>query len=516
MGQNHSAHIIDRDNHHMPQEISKWTLIDWERECAGGKDITGAYIYSIFAKLAEQAKENGLSWWIKEKLAAATLSEWRNKGIPARKENIMMMLSVLRRLSSQHRQPWFSDDRITKDIEKFLDSSACRNGRELSLETSEIEEIRQLVPLNPRIDSFFPLRRRLFPPPPDELYGRTNAIERVKQSIANNIVTVIAGLPGQGKTSLAWHMAVKLVLDGSYDDFDWTTHKYTYLDPQTGEKKDINTTSLHYNSSSSTLAFDDVLKSMSYRFHWTDTCALTPIERENKCAELLASRKYLIVLDNIETMRDTQAATEYFTRLKGDRRLPFNSRVLITSRQDVTGSNVELINLDGIDSNDVSSFFDSLARDNRKIQDPLQKLRLWEACHGNPLLMMIAFYRFTLGHKVESLVKMIKGINGGFETIFYNIFEDFMSELNLAHLLLAQAAAVTSERGHAITFDTLKLLWEKIYSDEASLKHSTKEATFNTALLELVKYRILTLQDVGEYAMHPLIKSYLAYTHANV
>ena len=516
MVQNHSAHIIDRGNHHMSQDVTQWNLIDWERECAGGKGITGAFIYSIFTKLAEQAKENRLSWWTKERLAASTLSEWRNNGIPACKENIMMMLAVLRRLSSQHRQPWFSDDRITKDIEEFLNSSACRNGRELSLETSEIEEIRQLVPLNTRVDSFFPLRRRLFPPPPDELYGRTNDIERVKQSIENNIVTVIAGLPGQGKTSLAWHVAVKLVLDGSYDDLDWTTHKYKYLDPETGDNKDINTTSLHYNSSSSTLAFDDVLKSMSYRFNWTNTCALTRLERENTCAELLASRKYLIVLDNIETMSDIRAATEYFTRLGGNRQLPFNSRILITSRQDVTSSKVKLINLDGIDQNDVSSFFDSLARDNKKIRDLQQKLRLWEVCHGNPLLMMITFYRFTLGHTVESLVKMIEKINGGFETIFYNMFKDFMSELNSAHLLLAQAAAVASERGYPITFDTLKLLWEKIYSDEASLKHSTKEATFDKALLELVKYRVLTLQDVGGYAMHPLIKSYLAYTHSNV
>jgi Mrp family chromosome partitioning ATPase len=164
----------------------------------------------------------------------------------------------------------------------------------------------------------FSLYRRLFPPPPEVLHGRSSAVEAIKRSIADNVVTVITALPGQGKTSLAWHTAVDLVLDGTYVDFDWTTHKYTQLDVRTGEKKETNAVRLHTpDPQKSTLYSDDVLVSMIYRFNWIEARAMSPLDRENKCAELLASRRYLVVLDNLETLPDIQHAVEYFSKLKG-------------------------------------------------------------------------------------------------------------------------------------------------------------------------------------------------------
>jgi hypothetical protein len=240
----------------MNPDTTQWTLIDWERECGGG---AAPDMYAIFNEIKEQARQRGIDWWGKDGLPRSTLSEWRKQGVP-HKENAMIMMSVLRRIASRHRRKWFSDDTITDDAERFLNSRACRNGSGYFLTTSEIEAICQLVPINQRMNSFHSLHRRLFPPPPEVLHGRSSAVEAIKRSIADNVVTVITALPGQGKTSLAWHAAVDLVLEGRYADFDWTTHKYTQLDARTGEKRETNAVRLHTpDPQRSTLDSDDCL-----------------------------------------------------------------------------------------------------------------------------------------------------------------------------------------------------------------------------------------------------------------
>lgn len=496
----------------MNRNTTKWKLNDWERECGGGTAPTPALIYTIFDEIAQQALEKELAWWEKTKLPRTTLFEWRDRGIPG-KNNIMIMISILRRVASKHRQVWLSDDTIAIDIDRFLGSLACRNGSEHFLTTGEIEEICQLVPVNQRIDSFFPLYRRLFPSPPKVLHGRNNAIKTVKKSIEDNIVTVITALPGQGKTSLAWHVAVDLIIDGMYMDFDWTTHKYTQLDTRTGEKKETNSVRFHnVDSQESTLYFDDVLISMTHRFNWVDARAMSPLDRENKCAELMASRRYLIVLDNIETFPDIQAAVEYFSRLKGYGLAHFNSRILITSRREVYGDNIRLIDLEGIDKEGVHAFFADLALDLSYIRwQNLQQIEVWEVCKGNPLLMMIVFYRFSLGHRFDELIRNIKEMSGGFETVFHNMFSEFISELNQSYVLLARVAAVTNERGIAISFADLQTAWiEHIYPAHAAILNGTPQDTLNHAIQELSKYRILTPLGGREYAMHPLIRAYLS------
>jgi hypothetical protein len=266
------------------------------------------------------------------------------------------------------------------------------------------------------------------------------------------------------------------------------------------------------SSQESKLRFDDVLISMTYRFNWVDARALSPLERENKCAELLASRSYLVVLDNIETLPDIQAAVGYFSRLKGYGTTHFNSRILVTSRQEVCASNIKNIDLEGIDKEGVHGFFADLASNLgfRGRQDSRQQIELWEVCQGNPLLMMIVFYRFSLGHRLENLINDIRKMSGGFEAVFDNMFSEFMSELNPSHVLLAKVAAVASERGITISFTDLQTAWiDKIYPEYAAVLNGAPQNTLDLAIQELRKYRILVPSDRGEYAMHPLIRTYL-------
>ncbi len=497
----------------MRQDTTEWTLVDWERECSNKTATNGAVVYAIFNEIKEQARQKKINWWKKDNLPRSTLSEWHTRGVPG-KDNAMIMMSILRRIASRHRQTWFSNETIATDADKFLNSKACRDRGQHFLTKSEIEEICQLVPIDQRVDSFRSLYRRLFPPPPEVLHGRSSAVEAIKRSIKDNVVTVITALPGQGKTSLAWHVAVDLVMNGCYEDFDWTTHKYTQIDVRTGERRETNPVRWHTpDPQKSKLCFDDVLVSMIYRFQWLDARAMSPLDRKNKCAELLASRRYLVVLDNLETLPDIQHAVEYFSRLKGYGLTDFNSRILITSRHEVYGSNIKLFNLEGIDSDGVDAFFTDLALELNytKPYDSLRWLKLWEVCQGNPLLMMISFYRLSLGHRFEDLIQSIEKASGDFETIFHNLFSELLSELNPAYVLLAKVAAVANQQGIAMSFAGLQTAWnERIYPEYAAGLGGTPQYTFSRAIHELRKYHIINASDGGEYAMHPFIRAYLS------
>ena len=69
------------------------------------------------------------------------------------------------------------------------------------------------------------LRSRVHPPPPRSLIGRDMDFMRVVESLQDNPVTVIDGVAGDGKTSLAWVCAVHGYQSRLYTNFDWVTDK---------------------------------------------------------------------------------------------------------------------------------------------------------------------------------------------------------------------------------------------------------------------------------------------------
>lgn len=169
--------------------------------------------------------------------------------------------------------------------------------------------------------------------------------------------------------------------------------------------------------------------------------------------------------------------------------------------------------MEGINSDGVDAFFTDLARELNytKPYDSLRWLKLWEVCQGNPLLMMIAFYRLSLGHRFEDLIQSIKGASGDFETIFDNLFSELLSELNPAYVLLAKVAAVANQQRTAVSFADLQAAWnERIYPEYTAVLNGTPQYTFSRAIHELRKYHIINISHEEEYAMHPLIRAYLS------
>jgi hypothetical protein len=491
------------------QSKEAWDLAKWLSNCYGNDRSPRNEIYPYFKELASIAKQEGMIWWTKEELKRNTFHEWQEHGIPKR-EDQKAMIAVLRRIASLHRQSIFSDKTLDTDIKDFLSSAACRNEDFFILKDTEILDIRILVPLK-LDDSFSRLHRRIYPKPPNILRGRTESSKLVKESIQNNLITVLGTLPGQGKTSLAWHIGVELVTTGNFRDFDWTTHKYSLINPQTGEKKKLDPTKYQSKiSQGSTMNFDDILISMGHRFRWLDNRALDPLLRQDRCAALLRDNKYLIVIDNIETAPDIEEIVNFFSKLQGYGLPHFESRILITSRHFLTVENIQNIDLKGIEESGVLDFFGDLASDYPKqamnqlpnIADE-QYRELWATSHGIPLLMMFSFYHLCAGTSYSSVINGLKHASEDFEIIFENMFGDLLSTLHPAHQKLAQVAAIIDLRNYAITYETLKNAWQTIDPNNEISNGLL------TALQELTKYRIITQNSAGQYTIHSLIRAFL-------
>lgn len=163
-------------------------------------------------------------------------------------------------------------------------------------------------------------------PPPD--YARLFGIEGPRAELTGLLrrpdgprLISIEGLGGIGKTALARSVAFELAGGNDFDGIAWISARQSWLT----ESGNI----IAMPDATTTLA--DISGRLAEQLGLASLAGLGVDEKLARIAEFLANTRYLIVVDNLESVRDVDVL------LPGLVALATQARVLLTSRQAVTG-----------------------------------------------------------------------------------------------------------------------------------------------------------------------------------
>ena len=474
------------NHYNNPYPTRKWTFDIW-REQAGGPSAND---------IASIASELGITDW-DDGFANSTITRWFTKGIPDRSKAIKI-IAVLSEVARRNRRSLLNGDLLREHARIFLNSEACSE-RYAELDEDELKWVSSGKIVS-GIESFSELRMRVFPRPPERqyLYGRDNDLQRVLDALQSASVSVIDAVGGNGKTSLAWHVAMLASESGIVREFDWTTDKRVMLDLD-GYPLETDLPPLDFNR---------ILRSMAVRFKWYDIMAAQDSDLEALCADRLATGLYLIVVDNLETIDQRDMVVD---RLRGilerrRSRAPQTSRALITSRVQVREPNCQRIELGGLDLQASKQYIRHLEKhlSSKEIThlSDTQCDKLWQVTLGNPLFIQIATARYMRERTTfEDIVSRIES-GSDFNQVFRNLFSATFDELDDATKWLAAVAGELP----LLTFDALRQVWltEENYHLEQ----------FDYSLRQLIQYRVLNPAIIQadyteEYSIHPLVRAFL-------
>jgi len=164
------------------------------------------------------------------------------------------------------------------------------------------------------------LRRHLPPPEYARLFGVEEPLAETVDLLRRPdgpLLISIEGLGGIGKTALARAVAHQLADGGDFDSIAWiSARQFRLSDSGTIE---------HIHTTPTTLA--DITSQLAEQLGLTRLVGLGTNEKLARIAEFLANSRYLIVVDNLESVSDIDTLLPALTALAGP------ARILLTSRQ---------------------------------------------------------------------------------------------------------------------------------------------------------------------------------------
>lgn len=435
------------------------------------------------------------------------------------------MIKVLRAISLRNQKHLFYGGNLVLHARLFLKSKAGKaewdspdqqQTWEICKVTSQIaRDFEDVDKADPR---FLDLRMRVRPPLLWKLYGRADSQTEVIEKILKYPVTVIASPAGSGKTALAWEVAIEAFNEGLVTDFDWSTDKRQVIDAY-GHL---------YMHEDDKLDLYEIIKNMARRFRWDDIAQQLLYKSLDDviglCADRLRKSRYLVVVDNLETLEDqNQVVNMLHSMMVPTGRLSsLSSRALITSRVDVATSSAARIDIGGIEEEGARQFIlDLQKRWNlaNHLNAP-EALRLARAAAYNPLFIQIALRRYEAGTDLEEIEEHLA--TGANFTAFHLLFEPLVESLPPMAKALAVGAAWHTYKNHSETVDReqLRRYWVRFCTKNDMLPHEdAQEEVFSDLILMLLKRRILNVVPtnrlgLGMYTFHPLIRAYfLTKTH---
>lgn len=483
-----------------PQPQTSWTWEQWRKASGRGNKVTNVEVINTAA--SEGISPANYPWepprfweWIKQRLD---------------RDKALQVIAVLRIIAAKNHVKLFTNDLIIEHSRIFLRSQVCREvyGEPNANELWEICQPR-LTGMDEQqieIDELADLRGLVHPRPPNRLFGRENDRKRLINAIDNNLVTVIDATAGDGKTALAWNVAAELWGLGRFTKFDWTTDKRYVVDVYGNEIK------LDHPE----LDFEGILRSMVKRFRWSSILGKEGDRLVAGCADLLRKGHYLLIVDNLETMPDS----EIVVRRLLDMLVPSqphaiqSSRAVITSRKKVDTIDCGEVPIEGIEVDQRENFIEHLERI-WQTAHPLsqqEKHTLADLTGGSPLLLQIAVRYFVVSPNNETFDQIVSTFDNGRHKAFPNLFGSLLQQLastNHQSHQLALIAARESIVSHDAYVDREELLDVFRIHNSAIENNEQILSQFIEALGLLLKYRVLSPVDSTRYLMHPLIRSYL-------
>lgn len=501
----------NRGKVHFPDEITPnrdWNLDRWIEAVHATRRLV----------LDENARLGLDETWSENKLYT-----WNKNGIPTRNPHALNMLTVLQSLAERNRTRVFARENIKEHAKIFLASKACSQ-KFAELDDDEIWRVcrsseTSSCALKETDAGLNRLYSRVHPRPPTKLFGRNADLDRVVEALTRKDipVVVIDGLPGVGKTALAWYVAKKTTEEmGTFTVFDWTTDKRYIIDANGNP----------ITTGVPPLDFEGILRSMTVQFGWWDLAGASGMRLENACADKLHAGRYLIVVDNLETIQDSNTVIDGLSALLQRRRSrePLASRALVTSRVQIVADACRSIRITGIDPGEwipYVRYVEEMSFGHEGALTDAQIQKLGEVTAGNPLLMRIAISRYSLfpvsanlaqrSAGFDEIIQNILNAAGDVSVAFASLFDPILDQLGDAAVWLAQAVASREFVDH----NSLKKVWRLAYENAYGLQNQDQmdrmNAIFSEALADLIHYRVLEQNSDGTYVMHSLFRSYLIH-----
>jgi hypothetical protein len=259
------------------------------------------------------------------------------------------------------------------------------------------------------------------PKPYEQLIGRDDWVDRVLTTLHDSDappIIAITGIGGVGKTALAYEVARRVVEDSLFKDALWESAKqYELLGGTIVARPDAAITK------------ESLLNSIARQLGRFEMLQLHPDERRLRLQYILQHTPYLIVVDNLETVEDSQALVEELADLLRP------SRAILTSRVRLEPSEyVQEVHVQGLSESAVIEFLRQEAQEKSispiAMAEEVVLKRIAEATGGIPLAMKFFIAQVSAGLSIdEELQRLEKAEN---EEILYRfIYFDLWSTLTI-------------------------------------------------------------------------------------
>lgn len=297
------------------------------------------------------------------------------------------------------------------EIDKwFPELNDASKQRKIRLEQSKKENSNQIRSSSDEIAQL--LTRRL----PSATYTKLFGVDKLSQQIGLALtdarkapIVSIQGIGGIGKTALADHVVRIIMGEGKrFSDVLWVSAKQEYL-TETG----IVSTTTQMNLD---LLFDDLGRQLEL----SEVARLPRQQKVQRLGQAIRANRYLVVIDNLETVRDFQIVVPHLERMTT------SSRFLLTSREHVPSlTSVKRINLQELDEESSIALIRHTAESKEVVG--VDEEEVYELVGGNPLAIILAVSLMPYLPPADVLRGLKKGET---EAIYQYIYWKSWSALN--------------------------------------------------------------------------------------
>jgi len=337
---------------------------------------------------------------------------------------------------------------------------------------------------SPKVDLVLPLHI------PDEPYyalpGREQNLEELLTTLQYRQgppALVIDGLGGIGKTAFSVELARRALHRQLFEKVVGESAKQEHFIG--GEIVRVSEATLDFNN-----FLDAIARQLD---HW-EIPSLPPEEKQSKLAQLLRQHRYLILVDNLETVNNAQ---KLVAELRG---FLSRSRALITSREKVPQDFVRSLSLRELELKDALFFLqkdlEQRGRDHQLAQASQEKLtEIWEVTGGAPLAMKLVVAQ-TKFLNVDIVLRHLKQAGSKlYLFIFRQSWEQLSSTAQQVLIYIGRTVMTT-------------VSWEEL----VSVGIAENEEKLIESIDQLVAYSLLDVSsatDQTRYGIHQLTRQFV-------